>query len=150
MGLVERVVARHLEARKHKPLEPAINKKKDRVVYVLPETLKKDVSTYEAYPKDEKDHIKNRGKPQRPARPRKPKRPHKPEIPRAVEPAPLRPPRKPQPAQPVSPVPLVKKVPLVKRPGDNLDEKRKWKVQRPKPLQASDISSRVVERFLSK
>src|SRR5271165_6813437 len=129
MGLVERVVVRHLEARNQKPLEPAINKEKDRVVYVLPETLHEDSSTYESYPNDEKDHIKNKGKPQRPERPRKPKRPKKPEIPRGTTPAPLHPPRRPQPALPVPPVPKVKKVPLVKRPGDNLDEKRKWKLE---------------------
>jgi hypothetical protein len=145
MGIVERVVARYLEARKQAPKVPAINKTKDRVVYVLPTTLEEDSATYEAVPDDDEDHIKNKGKPQRPARPRKPKRPRKPSLPRAVDPAPQRPAHRPMPVLPVPKVPKVKLVPPVKTPAENLDENRKWKIKKQKPLQA-----RVLERHLAR
>lgn len=143
MELVERIVARYLEARNHKPKVPAINKKKDRVVYVLPETLKEDSATYEKFPADKEDHVKNKGKPQRPQRPRKPQKPRKPEIPRATVPAPVRPPHRSMPIVPVPPVPKVKRVPPAKDPMPS--DKRKWNVRKTRP---GDVTARVVERFL--
>lgn len=136
MGISERVAARFM-ARKKPKLEPAINKEKDRMVYVLPKTVEQDSSTYEKVPEDSKDHIKNKGKPQRPVRPEKPRRPKKPEIPRGVDPAPQRPARRPVPALPVPPIPhnYIKPVPKVKSPSDNADEHRRWKIKKPKPLQ---------------
>ncbi len=143
MTLSERVAARHL-ARQEKPRIPVVNKDKDRIVYVLPETADEESGTYERIPQDSEGHIKNKGKPRRPTRPKKPRQPHRPEIPRATTPAPTRPPKRPLPVLPVPPVPPVKRIKPVKDSGP-VDDPRKWKIKKPKPLQA-----RVLERHLEK
>jgi hypothetical protein len=133
MGIVERVAARFLAETKI----PVINKEKDRIVYVLPETAEEETGTYERVPADSEDHIKHHGKPRRPDRPQKPKLPHKPDIPRATTPAPMHPPKHPKPVLPVPPVPVdyVHPVRPVKDPSP-VDEPRRWKLKRnPKPLQ---------------
>ncbi len=136
MGIVENVVRRFL-ARAIDDKIPAINKKKDRIVYVLPETADEESGTYEKLPQDEQDHIKNYGKPRRPDRPAKPHLPHKPDIPRATTPAQQHPPLK---KHPVLPVPKIEKewthpVHHVKDPSP-VDDPRRWKIHRnPKPLQ---------------
>ncbi len=124
--LAHRVAARFL-AREE---EPAYNRKKDRVVYILPETLKARPDTYEKVPDDEKDHIEDKGKPEKPKKPRPPHHPHKPEIPRAQTPAPVRPPKPVPIPPPLKPVKPIKPIKLVKPPTP--PEPREWKVEKPK------------------
>lgn len=145
IGVVERVLARHLQAKA--PEIPTFNRKKDRVVYVLPDTLKEKSDTYEKIPEDKTDHVEHKGKPEMPAKPQKPRHPHKPTLPRGLGPAPIRPPIPPVPIKPVDPVKPVKPIPPVKTP-EPPKKPRKWELKKPKP---SDVlkAAHVVERYLA-
>jgi hypothetical protein len=124
--IAQRVATRFL-AREE---EPVYNRKKDRVVYVLPETLKQKSDTYEKIPDDEKDHVEDKGKPEKPVKPRPPRKPHKPELPRAEAPAPLKPAMPPHPAELAKPVKPIKPIPPVKPPTPP-EHPRRWKVKKP-------------------
>ena len=125
MNLVERIVIRHITAEEQKI--PAWSKEKDRVVYVLPETLKSESETYERIPEENTHHIEEHGKARSPKKPHVPKV-HKPEVPRALTPAPIKPP---QPPKPPKPVPHLKpheiKPPKVPEPPKH---PRRWKVDK--------------------
>lgn len=148
MTPAERVVARFLEARKYtrpKNMIPVYNQDTERIVYVLPETLKDDSATYKKVPDSQ---LNTEGKPapmRRPGQPhlpRKPKKPHKPEIPRDPPPAPIHPPiiRKPRlPPKEPKPVKLVKP-PKVPEPSPPPKYKRVKKYL---------FAARVVEKFLA-
>lgn len=124
---------------------PVFNKRKKRVVHVLPETLKDESETYERIPEDENDHVMNRGKPRKPRRPAKPRKPHRPEIPRAVTPAPRKPPRPVKPVKPVKPVPILKPLKLPKKPIPV--EPRRW--TQPRPDRYHKQAHSVAARFLA-
>jgi len=136
------VIARFLSEAAEK--EPAWNKKKDRVVYVLPETLQEESSTYKDIPEDREHHVETRGKPRKPRRPKKPRKPDKPEIPRGTTPAPIKPPVVPRPVPKLKPVPRVKPVKPVKLPTPT-DKPRKWKIIRKKKVAARVV----VQRYLA-
>ena len=133
-SLAEKVAVRYLLrlASEMDDREPAINKKKDRIVYVLPETLDEEGGTYEPVPKERAHHLKYKGKPRHPDKPAKPEKPHKPDIPRATTPAELHPPKVPKPLPPIPKIPQVKPVPHLKSPMPT-DEPRRWKTKAPKP-----------------
>lgn len=139
----ERVAARFLAEKKEIPV---YHKKRDRIVYVLPETIEKKPETYERIPEDHDDHVLNKGKPRKPAKPRKPRRPHKPEIPRAVTPAPVKPPEKPKPVKPVPPLKPLKPVKPVKPPTP--PKPRRWKKDVPDRYHKVASAEGVVARYL--
>lgn len=97
--LALRIAARW--AKKRQKEVPVVNKDKERVVYVLPETVTEESETYQKVPPSRLDsdgHID----PHAPRRrqqhlPVKPQRPHRPEIPRVPPPSPPHPPMAPKP-----------------------------------------------------
>lgn len=123
MMSVDRIIARYIRATEEVPVR---NKELDRIVWVLPETLREDSSKYERInPRDLIDPQK-RGKPKPPQKPRKPSRPtwHK-----VTLPAPVKPPIRPKPVKPPAPVKHLK--PLKPIPIPVPPKSRKWKVEKP-------------------
>lgn len=134
--LTTRVLARHLKAKSREV--PVRNRDLDRVVWVLPETLKEHSSEYEKVNPRDLERPSRRGKPTLPHKPKKPRpsRVHKDPIPSPVKP-PI-----PDPL-PKPPIP-VKRVKLVKPPKvPEAPTKRKWLVDPPEPR---DLVARVVAR----
>lgn len=145
-----RVVERFLQARKYtNPTTevPVFNTDTERVVYVLPETLKEEPGKYKKVPPSKLD-TQGKPAPRRPGQPhmpQKPKKPHQPEIPRDPPPAPIHPPVPPKkrlpPKQP-KPVPELKP-PKVPEPSPP----HRWKKVK-RILYADDPLKRVVEKYL--
>ena len=151
MDLVHRVIARFLEGKYTRPknLVPAYNADKERIVYVLPETLKEDSSTYQKLPPSKLDTEKKPAPMQHPGQPhlpKKPKKPHKPEIPREPPPAPIHPPIPPKRRLPPKQPKPVKVLIPPKVPQPSPPPKYK-KVDRYLFAEAS-MAQRVVEKYL--
>lgn len=141
--LAERVAARVAE----KIEIPAWSKDKERIVYVLPETLESQPDKYERIPNDDHHRVEEHGKPRKPKKPKPARKPRKPEIPRAVTPAPVKPPES---KKPVKPVPAVKPPKPVKpvKPPTPPKKPRRWKVDKPKVYHHKTAAERVVLRYL--
>lgn len=115
MDLVHRVAARFIEALRVAATTeiPVINMDSERVVYVLPETLKQQPSDYKKLPPSKLD-TEGKPAPRRPGQPHmpeKPRKPYRPEIPREPPPARVHPPMPPKPRLPPKqpkPVPPLK------------------------------------------
>jgi len=127
---------------------PVYNRDKDRVVYVLPETLKERADTYEKMPESELGHDK-KVDPKGPRRrqvqlPEKPQKPHKPEIDRNPPPRPIKPPHpEREPLSPKEPTPVkpvtAPKLPEPSKPHKDKGLKRDFK--------AEEMAFRVVQRY---
>jgi hypothetical protein len=151
MDLVHRVIARFLEGKYTRPknMIPVYNTDKERIVYVLPETLQEEAGVYQKIPPSK---LNTEGKPAphrhpgQPHLPRKPKKPHKPEIVREPPPAPLHPPIPPKHVLPPKKPKPVKHVKPPKVPVPSPPQKYR-KVKR--YLYADDpLALRVVEKYL--
>jgi len=128
---------------------PVVKQDTGNIVYVLPETLKKEPGKYKRVPDsqlDSEDTPAPRRHPGQPRLPKKPKKPHKPEILRDPPPArihPPIPPKAPLPAKRPRPVKPVK-APKVPEPSPQREFK---KVKR--YLAAGDsMLTRVLVRYL--
>lgn len=151
MGLLHRIVARHLQGRKYtrpKNMVPVEDKETERTVYVLPETLQEEGGKYEKIPPSQ---LNTEGQPapeRRPGQPhlpRKPKKPHRPDITRDPPPAPVHPPIPPKerlPPKKPKPVPPLKP-PKVPKPS----EPQRWEREE-RYLHATEQNLRVVQKYL--
>lgn len=152
---IEDVTAEDVEGYKRpKNMVPVWNKEKERVVYVLPETMKEEGGVYENL---DPDDLNSRGKPTylrhpgQPQLPRKPKKPHKPQINRKPLPAPIAPPRHPDDRRNLPPrkPTRVKKVKPPKVPHVPRYEEFKRKKRYLQPVQADNATpERVLQKFL--
>lgn len=149
---LHRIVARFKEAYKRPTnMVPVYNKDTERVVYVLPETLKDEAALYEKIPPSK---LNTEGKPAprrhpgQPHLPKKPKKPHKPEVPREPPPAPLHPPippklrlppKEPKPVKPVKP-------PKVPEPSPP----QRYKKLKRYMYASEKIVLRVVQKFIAR
>lgn len=145
----QRVVARYLGAYKRpENMIPVENQDSERVVYVLPETLKEEPGKYKKVPESRLDTTGKPSHSRRPGQPRlpqKPRKPRKPEIPRDPPPAPIHPPVPPKPTLPAKrpkPVPHLKP-PKVPEPSP------KPKYEKRKRFLYPTASERIVEKYLA-
>lgn len=101
-AMAGRVVDRYLEAVEEIPVR---NRDTDRIVYVLPETLRDEPDRFQRVTPDEADPHDTSRRPRRPKKPRKPRKPywHRDPIP---IPVPYKKP--PMPLKRIKPVPKVK------------------------------------------
>lgn len=120
---VRRVVARYLESVEEIPVR---NKDLDRIVWILPETMKEEPGTYQRVNKRDLLPIHKRDKPRQPEKPQKP---HRPRWHRDTIPAPVKPPVPPKPIKPPRPVKPLK--PLKRPPRPEPPEARRWKLEEP-------------------
>ncbi len=119
----------------------------DRVVYVVPETLKDNPGKYKKIPPSELNDSGHLGDPKHPGQPsqaKRPQKPHRPAIERDPPPARIHPPipaHPPEPAKRPKPVPPLK-LPKVPEP----DKPQEWKKEK-RYLSASVV--RVMARWLN-
>lgn len=131
---------------------PVYNKRKDRVVYVLPETVQQKPGVYEKVPAtmlDNDGKIEPKGPRRRqPHLPRKPRKPYRPEIDRKPPPTPVHPPVPPKPPlppkapKPVKPV----KPPKVPEPSKPNKYRRLKKYLHAASDEQLSLVARVLER----
>ena len=142
-------VATRFDAAYKRPtnMVPVENQDSERIVYVLPETLKEQPGEYKKIPESQLDtngqpsHPRHPGQPELP---RKPKKPHKPEIPRDPPPAPIHPPIPPKTVLPPKRPKPVKRVKPVKVPEPS--PRPKW--EKRKRFLHPTAAERVAARFL--
>jgi len=104
---------------------PVQNKETSRVVYVLPETLKKEPERFQKMRPNETGDVRWRGKSKPPQRPTKP---YRSEIPRDPPPAPIHPPILPKPVKKPKPVKPV--VPLKPPKAPQPSSPHRWKTEK--------------------